>query len=88
MNTFRAPDILLQLTTKLVPMMQLEDDQAEEKEIKAAKAKTIEELIDLKNEGYISQKQLTQYTDILKTNYEITELSQLIDKLDEIESNK
>ena len=80
-----APDILLQLANKLVPMMQLDDDQQEAKDNKAAKAKTIEELMELKDQGLISQKQLNQYTEILKTNYEITELNQLIDKLEELE---
>lgn len=80
-----APDILLQLTNKLVPMMNLDDDQIKDKEIKAAKARTIEELMDMKAEGMISQKQLNQYTEILKTNYEITELNQLIEKLEELE---
>lgn len=80
-----APDILLQLTTKLVPMMNIDDDQKELKDNKAAKANTIEELRGLKDDGLISQRQLVQYTEILKTNYEITELNQLIDKLEELE---
>lgn len=78
-------EILMQLTNKLVPMMSLDDDQQEMKNNKLAKAKTIQELMELKNEGLISQKQLNQYTEILKTNYEITELNQLIEKLEEIE---
>ena len=82
-----APDILIQLTNKLIPMMNIDDDKIAEKENKAAKAKTIEELMDLKAKGILSQRQLYQYTEILKTNYEITELDQLIDKLEELEGN-
>ena len=84
-NGEMAPDILLQLVNKALPMMNIDDDQIALKENKAAKAKTIEELMELKDQGYISQKQLSQYTEILKTNYEITELNQLIDKLEELE---
>ncbi len=79
------PDVLLQLTNKLVPMMSLEDDILADKENRIAKADTINELKDLKSEGIISHKQLIQMTEILKTNYEITELDQLIDKLEELE---
>lgn len=79
------PDILLQLTNKLIPMMSLEDDQREAKEIEAAKAKTIEELMDLHSKGFLSDKQLKMYTDTLKTNYEITELNQLLERLDHYE---
>jgi len=81
------PDILLQLTNKAIPMMSLEDDQQEmtAKDIKIAKASTMAELMEMKDKGWISDRQLKDYTHLLKTNYEMTELSQLINKLEELE---
>ena len=80
-----VPDILMQLINKAIPMMNIDDDQMADKEVKAAKARTIDELVQLKADGVISHRQLAQYTEILKTNYEITELNQLIEKLEELE---
>lgn len=80
-----APDILLQLTNKAIPMMTLEDDQTSEVDLK--RANTIEELMDMRREGLISDRQLKQYTDIMKTNYEITELSHLLEKLEELDDD-
>lgn len=75
--------ILLQLTNKAVPMIDIEDDKDSIAEL--TRAKTIDELLTLRNEGHISDKQLNQYTKILETNYEITELSGLLEKLEELE---
>jgi len=80
------PDILLQLTNKAVPMMVVEDDQDSIAEL--SRAKTIEELLDLRKDGLISDKQLNQYTNILETNYEVTELAHLLDKLEELEGSQ
>jgi len=77
------PDILLHLTNKAIPMMTLEDDQTENIELK--RASTIQEITNLQKDGLISMKQANQYIEILKTNYEITELNQLIEKLEELE---
>jgi len=78
------PDVLLQLTNKAIPMMTLEDDQTDITEIK--RANTIDELLDLRKDGLISDKQLKEYTNIIKTNYEVTELDHLLEKLDELEN--
>jgi len=79
-----APDILLQLTNKAIPMMSVDDDQVSIED--AQRANTIEALLDLRKDGLISDKQLSQYTNILKTNYEITELDHLLAKLEDMET--
>ena len=80
-------DILLKLTEKLIPIMSLEDDHIPiEKSNQIAKAKTIDELIELNQNGHISTNQLRQYTEIIKTNYEVTELNQLLEKLEDMEN--
>ena len=77
------PEILLQLTNRAIPMMTLEDDQSENIELK--RAETIQEVTNLQKDGLISIKQANQYIDILKTHYEITELKQLVEKLEELD---
>lgn len=84
-------DILMQLTVKALPMMSLEDDQIKnylEDPDTIKRTKTIEDLMEMRAEGLISDKQLKQYTEIMKTNYEITELDHLLQKLDELEEKK
>ncbi len=80
------PEILLEIVKKMIPEIKLADDKQDFRcgMPSFKKEDAAKEFINMAIEGKISLNELEQGMKILRTDYEISELPSLIEKLNEI----
>ena len=76
--------VLLAIVQKMVPMMEMADDR---EALDIEQANSIEELLLMQNQGVLSRNEVERYTRILKTNFDINTLPELLTKIESLKDD-